>query len=154
MALFLSACVNKVDKKGRVSVPAPFRAALTDQLFQGVVLFCSHTHICLEGFGMARMEELCQRLEHYDLFSADQDDMATAIFGEAVQLPFDGDGRIILPAALMDFAGLGEHAAFIGMGHKFQIWNPEAFEERRNAARRTVKDKGLTLPKIQRETAA
>jgi len=153
MALFLSTCVNKIDKKGRVSVPAPFRAALEDQSFQGVVLFCSNTHICLEGFGMSRMEELSLRLDHYDLFSSDQDDMATAIFGEAVQLPFDGDGRIILPAALVDFAGINDHAAFIGMGHKFQIWDPVTFEERRNAARKNVRDKGLTLPKIQKETA-
>ena len=70
MALFLSACVNKVDRKGRVSVPAPFRSALSDQSFQGVVLFCSNTHKCLEGFGMSRMEELGARLDHYDLFSA------------------------------------------------------------------------------------
>lgn len=147
MALFLSTYENKVDKKGRVSVPAPFRSALAGQAFQGVVLFRSHAHRCLEGFGMDTMEELAGRLDHYDLFSADQDDMATAIFGEAVQLPFDGDGRVILPAALMEFSEIGEKAAFVGMGRKFQLWAPALFETRKGQARTAVKDKGLTLPK-------
>ncbi|MCB9988562.1 MAG: division/cell wall cluster transcriptional repressor MraZ [Rhodospirillales bacterium] len=147
MALFLSTYVNKVDKKGRVSVPASFRSALAAQAFQGVVLFRSHTHGCLEGFGMETMEELSSRLDHFDLFSAEQDDMATAIFGEAVQLPFDGDGRVVLPADLMDFAGIDEQASFVGMGKKFQVWAPEEFQARRSEARAGVQGKGLTLPK-------
>ncbi len=147
MALFLSTYANKIDRKGRVSVPASFRVALSDQAFQGIVLFRSHSHMCLEGFGQASMEELSNRLDHFDLFSAEQDDMATAIFGEAVALPFDGDGRIILPADLIDFAKLDEQAAFVGLGKKFQIWSPSEFGARRNEARKNVKDKGLTLPK-------
>ena len=147
MALFLSTYVNKVDRKGRVSVPAPFRSALSDQAFQGIVLFRSHAHQCLEGFGYAARKEISARLDHYDLFSAAQDDMATAIFGEAVQLPFDGDGRIVLPADLLDFSAIEEQAAFVGLGRKFQIWSPALFESRRTQARDSVKEKGLTLPK-------
>lgn len=147
MALFLSSYVNKVDRKGRVSVPAPFRAALVGQAFQGVVLFRSNGHACLEGFGNDAMEELGARLDHFDLFSADQDDLATAIFGQAVQLPFDGEGRILLPADMVSFAGLADQAAFVGLGRKFQVWNPAAFEKRREAARESVRAKGLTLPK-------
>ena len=147
MALFLSTYVNKVDRKGRVSVPAPFRAALAGQDFQGVVLFRSYTHLCLEGFGMNTMEELSSRLDHFDLFSAEQDDMATTIFGEAVQLPFDGDGRVVLPAELMEAARITEAAAFVGMGRKFQIWSPEGFEARRVEAREEIGATGMTLPK-------
>lgn len=147
MALFLSTYVNKVDRKGRVSVPAPFRAALAGQAFQGIVLFRSNSHVCLEGFARSAMEDLSARLDHFDLFSADQDDMATAIFGEAVQLPLDGDGRVILPAELVAFAGLEDQAAFVGLGRKFQVWNPASFEKRRSEARLRVRDKGLTLPR-------
>ncbi len=147
MALFLSTYTNKVDRKGRVSVPAPFRAALSTQAFQGVVLFRSNNHLCLEGFGQSAMEDLSDRLEHFDLFSAEQDDMATAIFGDAVQLPFDGDGRIVLSADLIAFAKLDEQAAFVGLGRKFQVWSPAEFEARRAAARKSVQEKGLTLPK-------
>ncbi len=143
----MSTHINRIDRKGRVSVPAGFRAALSDQSFQGIVLFRSHAHECLEGFGMETMEELAGRLDRFDLFSENQDDMATAIFGEAVPLPFDGEGRVVLPAELMNYAGLSERVAFVGMGRKFQLWEPEAFEVRRSGARENVKAKGLTLPK-------
>lgn len=146
MALFLSTYVNRLDRKGRISVPAPFRAALAGEAFSGIVLFCSNNHACLEGFAPSAMEELGGRMDHYDLFSAEQDDMATAIFGAAVQLPLDGDGRVVLSSDLISFAGLGEQAAFVGLGRKFQIWNPEAFEKRKGQARKNVQDKGLTLP--------
>lgn len=147
MALFLSTHINKVDKKGRISVPAPFRAELSEETFQGVVLFRSNVHQCLEGFSWSYMQEIGKRLDNFDLFSAEQDDLATSIFGTAVQLPLDGDGRIILPADLIEFSALQEKAAFVGMGAKFQIWNPQSFEQRQQTARQAVQSKGMTIPK-------
>lgn len=147
LALFLSTHENKIDKKGRVSVPASFRAELSEESFQGVVLFRSNVHSCLEGFAWSYMQEIGQRLDHFDLFSAEQDDLATSIFGTAVQLPLDGDGRIILPKDLIDFATLDGKASFVGMGAKFQIWNPLSFEKRREVARQSVQSKALTIPK-------
>ena len=151
MALFLSTYINRVDKKGRVSFPASFRAALmgqpvTDQAFQGVVLFRSNTHDALEGFSMSRMEELSQRIDNFDMFSPEQDDMATAIFAESVALSIDGDGRIILPQDLLDFAGITEQAAFVGLGPKFQIWEPSRLEARKKQARDSVAKQKMTLP--------
>lgn len=147
MALFLSTYVNKLDKKGRISVPSGFRAALAGQSFQGVVLFKSQKHAALEGFPMSYMEDISERLDHFDLFSDEQDDLATTIFAQSVQLPLDGDGRIILPSDLIDFAGLGEQASFVGLGHKFQIWAPEKLEARKVEAMSAVKDKNMTIPK-------
>ena len=148
MALFLSTHTNKIDKKGRISVPAAFRAELSEEVFQGVVLFRSNVHQCLEGFAWSYMQEIGKRLDNFDLFSAEQDDLATSIFGTAVQLPLDGDGRIILPSDLIDFSSLGEKASFVGMGSKFQIWDPSNFEQRREVARQSVQSKGMTIPKI------
>lgn len=145
MALFLSNYINKVDLKGRVSVPAPFRAALSAESYQGIVVFRSAAHPALEGFSFSFMEEVAGRLDHFELFSSKQDDMATAIFGNSVQLPFDGEGRIILPADLMKFAGINDNACFVGLGRKFQIWNPKEFEKRSAEAQKNAK--GLTLPK-------
>lgn len=147
MALFLSTHVNKIDKKGRVSVPASFRAELSEESYKGVVLFRSNTHQCLEGFAWSYMQEIGKRLDNFALFSSEQDDLATSIFGTAVQLPMDGDGRIILPADLIGFGGLEDKASFVGMGAKFQIWSPENFETRREIARQAVQTKGLTIPK-------
>ena len=149
MALFLSTFTNKVDKKGRVSMPAPFRAALTDQLHNGVVLFASNQHPCVEGFDWAKMDEIGDRMDHYDLFSDDQDDLATTIFGESTQLFFDGDGRITLPQNLIDAASISGKATFVGLGRKFQIWSPELFERRKTQARSSVQDRKLTIPQTK-----
>lgn len=148
MALFLSTYTNKVDKKGRVSVPATFRAALGDDLAQGVVLFCSSQHSCLEGFDWAKMDEISERLDAFDLFSDDQDDLATTVFGESVQLFFDGDGRVTLPLDLMEAAHIVDSATFVGLGRKFQIWSPQMFDARKAQARKAVHEKKLTIPKI------
>lgn len=151
MALFLSTYANKVDRKGRVSVPAPFRAALVGQSFPGIVLFKGTTHPCLEGFDYQTMQELSERLDHFDLFSNQQDDLATSIFGEAVQCPFDSEGRVMLSEELIKFAGLGETVTFVGLGRKFQIWDQAAFEKRREAARTNVIKQNLTLPSLKGE---
>jgi MraZ protein len=148
MPLFLSTYQNKIDKKGRVSVPATFRAALAPQPFQGIVVFRSTKHPCLEGFDYDTMADLARRPDQFDLFSDDLDDLAAAIFGDSVQLPFDGDGRVGLPDALIAHAGLTDDAAFVGMGQKFQIWSPARLNARRDHAFKNIKDKGLTLPSI------
>lgn len=151
MALFLSTYENRIDKKGRVSVPASFRTELANESFQGVVLFRSNNHECLEGFAWSYMQEIGKRLDNFDLFSDEQDDLAASIFGDAVQLPMDGDGRIILSSDLIQFAGLKDKASFVGMGVKFQVWCPTKFSKRRDEARKKVQSKSLTLPKAVNE---
>lgn len=153
MPLFLSTYANKIDKKGRVSVPASFRAALVGQAFQGVILFRGTTHCCLEGFDYSTMAELSERLDHFDLFSNQQDDLATAMFGEAVQCPFDSEGRISLPDDLVVHAGLGETVSFVGLGRKFQIWDQAGYAARREAARQNVIKQGLTVPRLKGEVS-
>jgi len=146
MGLFLSTTVNRIDRKGRVSVPGPFRAALTDQSFVGIVLMKSPIHAALEGFAPAMMEDIANRLDVFPMFSNDQDDLAAATLAEAVPLAFDGEGRITLPDELAAYAGLTDDVAFVGMGRKFQMWTPQAWAKRRDAAQKAVKTKGLNLP--------
>ena len=66
VALFMSTYVNKVDRKGRVSVPATFRAAVADQSFPGIVVFPSFKYEALDGSGIKRMEEMSERLNTLD----------------------------------------------------------------------------------------
>ena len=154
MALFLSSHINKLDKKGRISVPASFRAELAQEPFYGVVLFKSNNHQCLEGFTWSYMQGISGRLDDFNLFSDEQDDLATSIFGSAMQLSLDSDGRIILPVDLIDFAALDESAAFVGMGTKFQIWNPTTLDARQKSARQNIQDNKLTIPqKTERKMA-
>ncbi len=145
MALFLSTFVNKIDKKGRISVPAPFRAALSNESFQGIVAFRSYKHQAIEACSMDRMQRLCSSVDSMDFFSDAQDDLASTIFADSLQLPLDGDGRIILPQSLLDHAGITENAAFVGRGATFQIWMPEAFQKFQDQARSRVAEQQTTL---------
>ena len=131
MALFLDCHVHKIDRKGRVSVPAQFRASLISQSFAGVIAFPSFRDNCdaIEACGMDRMNQLSESLDNFDPFSNEQNDMAAVLFGAAVQLPFDGEGRIMLPDRLRDGAGIADRTVFVGCGKTFQMWAPEAHAE-------------------------
>lgn len=146
MPVFLSTYQNKIDKKNRLTVPQSFRTAIGYQKFAGVILFRSPTHPCIEGFDFASMKEIADRLDKFDLFSSEQDDLATTIFAEAAQCPFDSEGRVVIPETLLAHADIRDDAIVIGLGRKFQIWNPTNFEHRQNDARDSVKTKGLTVP--------
>jgi MraZ protein len=150
LALFLSTHTNKVDAKGRVSIPAGFRATLADQSFQGVVLIPSNKFAALEGFGMNMMQEISQRLDRFDLFSDTQDDLAAAIFASATPLSFDDTGRIGLPKELLAHANITDNAVFVGLGNKFQIWEPAAFAARKTQAMKQVQANGLTIPHAEK----
>jgi MraZ protein len=146
MALFLSTYVNKVDKKGRVSVPSLFRAALETQKFQGIVVFRSYKHPALEAFGLDRMAQLSQSLDkNFNLFSDTQDDLAASIFADAQQLGFDGEGRITLPDDIAAHAGITESACFVGRGATFQIWAPDTFKQHQMAARTRVQQGNISI---------
>jgi MraZ protein len=145
MTLFLSTFMNRLDKKGRVSVPAPFRLALSGQAFQGVVVFRSYKSSAIEGMGMNRMERLSQSVDQLDMFSDVQDDFAATIFADSHMLAFDGDGRIVLPELLIKHAQIENNVAFVGRGATFQIWNGEAFEAHQEKARQRIQERQSTL---------
>jgi MraZ protein len=128
MGLFLSKFLNKVDKKGRVSVPASFRAALNDTGFAGIIAFPSYKAPVIEACGMDRMELIAKSLDRLDLFSDEQDDLAATVLADAQQLAFDPEGRIQLPEDLASHAGIADQAMFVGKGATFQIWAPDTFK--------------------------
>jgi MraZ protein len=126
VALFMSTYVNKVDRKGRVSVPATFRAALKDPTFEGVVAFPSLDYDALEATGIDTMEAISAGLDEIEQ-SEEQRGFATLILARSQRLPFDPEGRIILPEKFATHAHITESAAFVGLGSTFQIWEPDRF---------------------------
>jgi MraZ protein len=145
MAVFIDTFVNKIDRKGRVSVPATFRAALAEQPFQGIVAFPSFQLNALHCAGMDWMQSLIESTRNVDLFSPEHDELTAALFADAKQLPFDSEGRIMLPEALCAHAKLTESAAFAGRGHYFEIWEPQALEAYKAEARKRAAEKQRTL---------
>lgn len=145
MALFLSTVVNKIDRKGRISVPAPFRNALATQSFAGIIALPSFKFPALQCAGIDWMETLSGRIDALDLYSDAHDDFTASLFADAHQLPFDGDGRVILPEILVAHAQLADAAAFVGRGPTFEIWLPAAFERYRDQARKRAAEQNMTL---------
>lgn len=145
MALFLSTFEKQIDKKGRVSVPATFRAALAGQHFSGIIVYPSFVNPCIEACGMNRIEALYERIEALDPFSEERDAFATAILGGSMQLPFDGEGRVSLPENLLKESNITQHCVFVGKGATFEIWEPEAFAVYEAQSRKMAKEKRLAL---------
>ncbi len=145
MALFIDTFVNRIDKKGRVSVPATFRAALAGQNFNGIVALPGFRYDALQCAGIDWMQKLVTQMGSVDLFSDAHDDLSITLFSDAKQLAFDGEGRIVLPESLMAHAKLADEAAFVGRGEIFEIWQPAALEAHRAEARRRALAKGFTL---------
>ena len=134
MSLFLSSYENRLDTKGRISVPASFRAALMSETFAGVVLYRSFTNNCIEGLSMSRMEQLAAATDKMGVFDGTLDDMTAMLFADARPLQFDVTGRIVIPAELLAHAGIRDVAVFVGRGNSFQIWNPDEFKKMQSGA--------------------
>ena len=142
MALFLSSYENRLDTKGRISVPASFRAAISKEDFAGVILFRSFTNNCIEGLTMSRMEQMASATDKMGVFDSELDDLTAMLFADARQLAFDVTGRVVIPSDLLKHAVITDSAVFVGRGNSFQIWNPDAF--------RAVQEKSLNNLKTTR----
>ena len=134
MGLFLSSYENRLDTKGRISVPAAFRSSLINENFTGVVLYRSFTHNCIEGLSMSRMEKIAGATDKMGVFDNDLDDLSALLFADARPLLFDVTGRIVIPEELLKHANIKESALFVGRGNSFQIWNPEDFAKAQQAS--------------------
>ena len=148
MGLFLSCYENRLDTKGRISVPAAFRSSLNNENFAGVILFRSFTHNCIEGLSMSRMEKMAGATDQFDIFDDKLDDLTALVFADARPLPFDVTGRIVIPSDLLKHANITDSALFVGRGNSFQIWNPSDFEHAQQTSLNNLKKIRPTL-KIQ-----
>jgi MraZ protein len=145
MPLFMSKYTNKVDRKGRVSVPAQFRAALPSGFQKSIVSYQAVNNDAIECCDLLHIEKVNDSLEGFAPYSDEHNEFSLALMSGLVELSFDGNGRIILPQDLMKFAGIGEYATFAGKGKIFQIWEPEAFKKELEKARSKVKEKRSML---------
>ena len=142
MKAFFGTFTNKIDAKGRVSIPAPFRAVLQGRGLTSVALHPSLFEPCLEGSGMDRFDNLLTGIADGFVTPA-PDDASDLIMADLRDLPMDGEGRIVLPDEFVAKASLKEQAAFVGRGWKFQIWEPAAFAAlREDKMRRVTAAKG------------
>ena len=125
MDLFVSRFINKIDKKGRVSLPSNFRNVLPKTNSNEIILYKSIKTPSIEGCGAGRLKEIAKRINNLDFFSEDYDDFSSSIFSEIVPTNIDKEGRFLIPEELKKYANIKNEAAFFGQGFFFQIWEPK-----------------------------
>lgn len=155
LALFTSTYTNKVDKKGRVSVPPPFRSLATAQGFGGIHVFPSLEESrplgdapafgAIDGCGAEYFAYLASRIDQMDPFSEEREAFSFTLFGASHALAFDGEGRITLPDNLMAEAGITDTLVFVGLGRYFRIWEPKAYAETSARMARITRERRASL---------
>lgn len=146
MNRFVSTFTNKVDAKGRVSIPAAFRSVLErDGYAGGIYCYPSLDAPALDAGGERLAKKIDGLLSGLPDYSDERDELSVALYGDVQVLSIDGDGRIVLPQQLREHAGIEGEVTFVGLGEKFQMWAPERFNERRIKAREKVRDHKVLL---------
>ena len=134
--MFLSNYENKLDKKGRVSVPASFRSHLSSLGYNGFIAYPSFSNSALEGCSQDRIEKLSNAIDSLNPFEEKRDYFATSVLSESINLQFDSEGRISLTTKLLKHAKIKNSMLFVGQGKTFQIWEPAIFEKFKANARK------------------
>ena len=134
--MFLSSYENKLDKKGRVSVPATFRSQLNSIGYNGFISYPSFNHPALEACSQDRIEKLSNTIDSLNPFEEKRDYFATSILSESENLQFDTEGRVSISEKLLNHAEIKSHVLFVGLGKTFQIWEPKNFEKFKFLARK------------------
>ena len=134
--MFLSSYENKLDKKGRVSVPASFRSYLSNLGYNGVICYPSFNNQSIEAWPQDRIEKISNSIDSLNPFEEKRGFFATSILSESINLQFDSEGRILITEKLLKHAKIKNSMLFVGQGKTFQIWEPTNFEKFRANARK------------------
>ena len=127
--MFLSTYENKLDKKGRVSVPASYRSYLSNIGYNGVICYPSFNNQCIEAWPQDRIEKISNAIDSLNPFEEKKDYFATSILSESINLQFDSEGRVQITPKLLKHAKIRNSMLFVGQGKTFQIWEPTLFEK-------------------------
>ena len=125
---FIGRYLNKVDKKGRVSVPAGWRPSLISKDFSGIIAQSSLSEKAIDAYPRDYLELIQGKLDLNDPLLEENEYESTVLFGGSV-LSFDSEGRVVLSDSLRNEINLTSEALFVGMGRRFRIWNPKIFNE-------------------------
>jgi MraZ protein len=136
---FVSTFTNRLDAKGRVSIPASFRLVLARDGSDG--LYCCPTldRMAVDAGGKLLRDTIRHSLGQFEPFSEEHEQLSTTLLGESEILKIDQDGRTVLSDAIREHAGVTDQVTFVGHGFKFQIWEPERFEVHREEAKQSLR---------------
>ena len=139
MDRFVSNTVLRLDAKGRVSIPASFRSVLARDGFAGLYCYPALDQPAIDAGGQALLAEIEALVNRFPPYSGEREEFLVALYGRSETVTIDPEGRVVLPAELKQHAGITDAAAFVGLGHKFQIWEPQRFRAHLAKATATVR---------------
>ena len=154
MDRFVSTFTNRIDTKGRVSVPATFRTLLARDGFEGVYVYPALDMEALDAGGSRLVADINALLEQLPPYSDERDYLSSALYGDSEVLKLDAEGRIILSDRLREHASITDRVTFVGLGQKFQIWEPDRFSQHQKEARNRVRELKQMLGTVPRQGAA
>jgi MraZ protein len=139
MDRFVSSHTLRLDAKGRVSIPASFRSVLARDGFDGLYCYPALDQPAVDAGGNALLAEIEAMIAGFPPYSDERDALTLSLYGTSETVKIDGEGRVILSDALKNHAGITKAIAFVGLGHKFQIWEPGRFRAQLAEATGTVR---------------
>ena len=151
MDRFVANFTLRLDSKGRVSIPGSFRSVLGRDSFDGLYCYPALDRPAIDAGGRALMVEIEALIGRYAPFSEQREQFALALYGTSETLKIDSEGRVVLSENLKRHAGITETVAFVGLGHKFQIWELSRFQSELAEATAKVRAlKGELSPQVAR----
>jgi MraZ protein len=132
---------HRIDGKGRLPVPAVFRRALGDE---GAVV-ATLLDQCLAVYPPAEWARLEQQLQALPAFSKQVKALTRLLVSRAADCEIDGQGRILLPPALREGAGLARDAVVVGVLNRFEIWSPDTWDGFVRESERLLDDVALDI---------
>ena len=139
MDRFVSNFTLRLDAKGRVSIPASYRAVLARDGFDGLYCYPALDQPAVDAGGNALLSEIETLIASFPPYSDERDAFTLSLYGTSETLKIDSEGRVILSDTLKTHAGITAEIAFVGLGHKFQIWEPGRFRAQLAEATGTVR---------------
>ncbi len=154
MDRFVANCTSRLDAKGRVSIPAPFRSVLARDGFEGLYCYPTLDRPAIDAGGHALLAEIEKLIGRFPPYSDEREEFLVALYGTSETLKIDGEGRVVLTDMLKSHAGIADAVTFVGLGHKFQIWEPERFGAHLAKATATVRALSKRLGSMRGEPGA
>lgn len=135
MNRFLSSATNRIDQKGRVSVPAPFRSVMAARAIHALYGFQDFVFPALSVGGPDLLERYEKQIDTLDPLSRESHELSLLVHGGGMFLKLDAEGRLMVNDFIRDFTGITTDVTFVGRSDYFQLWEPQAFQEVQAEAR-------------------
>ncbi len=139
--------VNNIslDAKGRMALPTRYRERLNERCDGQIVVTVDRDH-CLLIYPLPEWEEIERKLVRLPSLNKQARRLQRLLIGHATECQLDGNGRVLLPQPLRDFAGLQRSVVLIGQGNKFELWDEQTWNERRETWLEEDEAEGIDLP--------